>query len=105
MRSWNKETKHKKTWRTETMNNKISPISIIDQIIEANEEIKILKIQNERIRNDLNYEREFNEIIMREPRFEKQINEKLKNDLNNEKLINERMLKISRRHESIESTK
>ena len=31
---------------------------LIDQITEVNEEIMILKAQNERIRNDLNYERE-----------------------------------------------
>ena len=43
---------------------------LIDQISEANQEIKILKAQNERIRNDLNYEREINERIMRELRSE-----------------------------------
>ena len=46
---------------------------LIDQIIEANEEIRILKAQNERIRNDFNYEREINERIVRELRFEKKI--------------------------------
>ena len=66
---------------------------LIDQIIEANEEIRILKAQNERIRNDLKYEREINERIVRELRSEKKINEKLKNDLNAEKKINERMIK------------
>ena len=49
---------------------------LVDQISEANEEIKILKAQNERIRNDLNYEREINERTLRELRSEKQINEK-----------------------------
>ena len=67
---------------------------LIDQISKENEEIRILKAQNERIRNDLNYEREINERILRELRSEKQINEKLKNDLNDEKQINERMIKF-----------
>ena len=30
---------------------------LIDQISKANEEIRILKVENERIRNDLNFER------------------------------------------------
>ena len=55
--------------------------------------IRILKAQNERIRNDLNYEREINERLLRELRSEKKINEKLKNDLKDENLINERMIK------------
>ena len=58
---------------------------LIDQITKANEEIGILKAQNERIINDLNYEREINERTMRELRSEKKINERLKNDLNTEK--------------------
>ena len=58
---------------------------LIDQIFEENEEIRILKAQNERIRNDLNYEREINEMIVRELISKKKINEKLKNDLNAEK--------------------
>ena len=67
--------------------------NLIDQISEANEEIRILKAQNERIRNDLNHEREISERILRELRSKKKINKKLKNDLNDEKLINERMIK------------
>ena len=66
---------------------------LIDQINEANEEIMILKAQNERIRNELNYEREINDRTMRELRFEKKNNERLKTDLNAEKQINERMMK------------
>ena len=66
---------------------------LIDQISEANQEIRILKAQNERITNDLNYKREINERTMRELRFEKKINERLKNDLNAKKQINERMMK------------
>ena len=46
---------------------------LIDQISEENEEIKILKVQNERIRNDLNHEREISERILRELRSEKKI--------------------------------
>lgn len=38
---------------------------LIDQITGANEKIMILKAQNERIRSDLNYEREINERIIR----------------------------------------
>ena len=34
---------------------------LLDQITEANEEIKILKAENERIRNDLNFERKIND--------------------------------------------
>ena len=44
---------------------------LIDQITEENEEIRVLKAQNERIRNDLNCEREINERILRELRSEK----------------------------------
>ena len=58
---------------------------LIDQISEANEEIRILKAQNERIRNDRNFEREISERTMRELRSKKKINERLKNDLNTKK--------------------
>ena len=50
---------------------------LTDQITKANEEIRILKAQNERIRNDLNYEREINERILKELRSEKKINKKI----------------------------
>ena len=65
----------------------------VDHISEANEEIRILKAQNERIRNDLNHEREISERILRELRSEKKISERLKNDLNTKKQVNERMMK------------
>ena len=35
---------------------------LVDQIFEGNEEIRILKAQNERIRNDLNHEREISNL-------------------------------------------
>ena len=70
---------------------------LINQITEANEEIRILKAENERIRNDLNFERQINERIMNELRAEKKINERLKNDLNTEKQVNERMMKSQAR--------
>ena len=44
---------------------------LVDQISEANEEIRILKAQNEGIRNDLNHEREISERILRELRSKK----------------------------------
>ena len=58
---------------------------LIDQISKENEETKILKEKNERIRNDLNFERQINERTRNELRSEKQINERLKNDLSIEK--------------------
>ena len=63
---------------------------LIDHFAEENEEMKILKEQNERIRNDLNFERER---TMREMRSKKKINERLKNDLNAKKQVNERIMK------------
>ena len=71
-------------------NNKIQNQSLqhedlIDQISNENEEIMSLRSKNERIRNDLNFERQINERTRNELRSERQISERLKHDLNTEK--------------------
>ena len=66
---------------------------LADQLLNANEEIRIVKAQNERIRNELNIERQISESLRRDLRSERQINESLENDLNVEKQVNERMMK------------
>ena len=71
--------------KNEDQNQSLQHEDLIDQITEANEEIGILKVENERIRNDLNFERQINERTMKELRSKNKINERLKNDLNTEK--------------------
>ena len=71
----NNEEKNQSTWHED----------LIDQITEANEQFRILKVENERINNDLNFERQINERTMKELRSKKKINERLKNDLNTRK--------------------
>ena len=66
---------------------------LADQLLNANEEIRIVKAQNERIRNELNIERQISESLRRDLRSERKINESLENDLNVEKQVNERMMK------------
>ena len=41
----------------ENQNQFLQHEDLIDQISEANEEIRILKAENERIRNELNFEK------------------------------------------------
>ena len=55
----------------EEQNQSTQHEDLFDQISIANEEIKILKIENERIINDLNFERRINERTMKELRTEK----------------------------------
>ena len=50
---------------------------LMDQLSNANEEVRILKAQNERIRNELNTERKINESLQNDLRTEIQINESL----------------------------
>ena len=69
----------------EDQNQSLQHEDLIDQISEANEEIRILKAENERIRNDLNFERQINERTRNELRSKNKINERLKNDLNTKK--------------------
>ena len=77
----------------EIQNQSLQHENLIDQISNANEEIMSLRLENERIRNDLNFERQINERKRSEMRSEKKISERLKNDLNIEKQVNERMMK------------
>ena len=67
--------------------------SMVIRHSNANEEIRILKAQNERIRNDLNTENKINENLQSDLRIERQINESLENDLISEKQVNQRMMK------------
>ena len=71
--------------KNEEQNKYTQHEDLIDQISEANEEIRILKVENERIRNDLNFERQINERTRNELRSKKKINERLKNYLNTKK--------------------
>ena len=64
----NKEKEDLEARNNEEQNQSFQHEDLIDQIIEANEEIRILKAQNEIILNDLNFEREINERTMRELR-------------------------------------
>ena len=77
----------------EIQNQSLQHENLIDQISNANEEIMSLRLENERIRNDLNFERQINERTRNELRSEKKISERLKNDLNTKKKLNERMMK------------
>ena len=93
---WDLGTKKQRKIRLrniEDQNQSTQHEDLIDQITKENEEIMILNTKNERIRNDLNFERQINERTMKELRSEKKINERLKND------------EISSRYESIESEK
>ena len=47
----------------EIQNESLEHEDLMDQLSNANEEIKILKEENERIRNDLNLERQINESL------------------------------------------
>ena len=77
----------------EIQNQSLQHEDLIDQISNANEEIMTLRVENERIRNDLNFERQINERSRSELRPKKKISERLKNDLNTEKQVNERIMK------------
>ena len=77
----------------ETQNQSLEHEDLADQLFNANEEIRIIKAQNERMRNELNIERQISESLRRDLRSERKINESLENDLNVEKQVNERMMK------------
>ena len=47
---------------------------LADQLLNANEEIRIIKAQNERMRNELNIERQISESLRRDLRSERKIN-------------------------------
>ena len=85
MEQRNKAKEDLEARNNEDQNQSLRHEDLIDQIFEANEEIKILKAENERIRNDLNFERQINERTINELRIEKKISERLKNDLNTKK--------------------
>ena len=53
----NKEKEDLEARYNEDQNQSFQHEDLIDQITNANEEIRILKVENERIRNDLNFER------------------------------------------------
>ena len=93
MEQRNKEKEDLKARNNEDQNQSLQHEDLIDQISNANEEIMTLRAENERIRNDLNFERKINERTRNELRSKKKINERLKNDLNKEKKANERMMK------------
>ena len=77
----------------ETQNQSLQHEDLIDQISNENEEILSLWSENERMRNDLNFERKINERTRNELRSKNKISERLKNDLNTKKQVNERMMK------------
>ena len=58
---------------------------LTDQLSNANEEIMYLRSENERLRNNLNIERQINESLHSDLRTKRQINESLENDLISEK--------------------
>ena len=60
MEQRNKEKEDLEARNNEDQNESLQHEDLIDQISEANEEIEILKPKNERIRNDLNFERQIN---------------------------------------------
>ena len=89
------EEKDKAKEEIEQKNNEIQQLSLqqedfIDQLSNANEEIMSLRSKNEKIRNDLN--------------FERKINKRLRNDLNSKKETQWKNNEIPSRRESIEST-
>ena len=93
MEQRNKAKEDLEARNNEEQNQSFQHEDLIDQITEANEEIRILKAENERIRNDLNFERQINERTRNELRSKNKISKKLKNDLNTKKQVNERMMK------------
>ena len=75
------EEKNKTKSKMEGKDNEIQHLSLqqtnfINQLTNANEKIMNLRSENERLQNDLN--------------FERKINERMKNYLNSERQINER---------------
>ena len=57
MEQRNKEKEDLEARNNEDQNQSLQHEDLIDQISKANEEMKILKEENERIRNYLNFER------------------------------------------------
>ena len=85
MKLRNKAKEDLEARNNEDQNQSLQHEDLIDQISNANEEIMTLRVENERIRNYLNFGRQINERIRNELRSEKQISERLKNDLNTKK--------------------
>ena len=71
MEQRNKAKEDLEARKNEDQNHSLQHEDFIDQISEANEEIRILKAENERIRNDLNFERQINERTRNELRSKK----------------------------------
>ena len=69
----NKEKEDLEARNNEDQNQSLQHEDLIDQISNANEEIMTLRVENERIRNDLNFERKINERTRNELRSEKKI--------------------------------
>ena len=93
MEQRNKEKEDLEARNNEDQNQSLQYEDLIDKISNANEEIMTLRVENERIRNDFNFERQINERTRNELISKKKINKRLKKDLNTEKQINERMMK------------
>ena len=88
------EQRNKATEDLETRNNQFNQYDdVVDQLSNANEEIMYLRSENERLRNNLNAERQINESLQSDLRTKRQINESLENELITEKQVNERMIK------------
>ena len=61
MEQRNKEKEDLEARNNENQNQSLQHEDLIDEISNVNEEIMTLKAENERIRNDLNFERQINE--------------------------------------------
>ena len=85
MEQINKAKEDLEARNNEDQNQSLQHEDIIDQISNTNEEIMTLRVENERIRNYLNFERQINKRTRNELRFENKISKRLKNDLNTEK--------------------
>ena len=75
------EEKNKVKVEIEGKDNEIQHLSLqqndfINQLTNANEEIMNLRFKNERLQNDLNYERQINERMMKSQADMKQLNKK-----------------------------
>ena len=76
MEQRNKEKQDLEARNNKDQNQSLQHEDLIDQISRA---------ENERIKNDLNFERQINERTRNELRSKKKINERLKNHLNTKK--------------------
>ena len=77
----------------EIQNQSLQLENLIDQISNASEEIMTLRLENERIRDEMKYEKKISLTLVNDLNTERKINESLENELISEKQVNERMVK------------